>query len=315
MGRLVAVCTNPALDRNYVLDKLTPGNLHRAANPTVTAGGKGVNVARVFAQLGEKPLLLGFAAGDAGRFLHRELQKVGVRTHLTGLPGETRSTINLLDRESGRETQITEAGPTVGPDSLNQFLFHYEDTIESGDLVVLSGGLPVGAPSDLYATMIRIARSKGARCVVDASPVPLAAALAEKPELVKPNLDELSALYGKPVRQKAEIIAAVRALGIARAVVSMGAKGALLVTPEGAWHAAPLDLRPVNTVGSGDCLTAGLALAMHRKWNWKKALALGTACAASNAVRVEVGTVDPDEVAKWTAAVKVRKVPVRNPKR
>ena len=233
------------------------------------------------------------------------LQNVGVRTHLTGLAGETRSTINLLDRESGRETQITEAGPAVGPDSLNQFLFHFEDTIETGDLVVLSGGLPVGAPVDLYARMIRIAHAKGARCIVDASPVPLAAALAEKPELVKPNLDELSALYGKPVRQKAEIISAVRALGIPRAVVSMGAKGALLVTPDGAWHAAPVAIRPVNTVGSGDSLTAGIALAMHRKWNWKKALALGTACAASNAVRVEVGAVDPAEVESWAAGVKV----------
>ncbi len=315
MGRLVAVCANPALDRNYVLDRLTPGTLHRTSNPTVTAGGKGVNVARVLAQLGEKPLLLGFAAGDAGRFLHRELQNVGVRTHLTGLAGETRSTINLLDRESGRETQITEAGPAVGPDSLNQFLFHFEDTIETGDLVVLSGGLPVGAPVDLYARMIRIAHAKGARCIVDASPVPLAAALAEKPELVKPNLDELSALYGKPVRQKAEIISAVRALGIPRAVVSMGAKGALLVTPDGAWHAAPVAIRPVNTVGSGDSLTAGIALAMHRKWNWKKTLALGMACAASNAVRVEVGTVDSAEVEAWAVGVKVRKVPVRVPKR
>jgi len=274
-----------------------------------------VNVARVLAQLGEKPLLLGFAAGDAGRFLHRELQKVGVRTHLTGLAGETRYTINLLDRESGRETQITEAGPTVGPDSLHQFLFHYEDTVEPGDLVVLSGGLPVGAPADLYARMIRIAREKGARCIVDASPVQLAAALTEKPDLVKPNLDELSALCGRPVRKKTDVIAAVRSLGIQRAVVSMGAKGALLVTPDGAWHAAPLDIRVANTVGSGDSLTAGLAFAMHRKWNWKKALAVGTACAASNAVRVEVGTVDPQEVEDWAADVKVRKVPVRSAKR
>jgi len=315
MGRLVAVCANPALDRNYVLDRLSPGTLHRAANPTVTAGGKGVNVARVLAQMGEKPLLLGFAAGDAGRFLHRELQKVGVRTHLTGLTGETRSTINLLDCESGRETQITEAGPTVGPDSLNQFLFHFEDTIANGDLVVLSGGLPVGAPVDLYARMIRIARAKGARCVVDASPAALKEALAEKPDLVKPNVDELSALVGKPVRQKSEIISAVRSLGISRAVVSMGAKGALLVTPEGAWHATALEIRPVNTVGSGDCLTAGLALGMSRRLNWKRTLALATACAASNAVRVEVGTVDRDEVEAWVAGVKVRKVPVRNPKR
>jgi tagatose 6-phosphate kinase len=315
MGRLVAVCASPALDRNYVLDHLTPGTLHRTANPTVTAGGKGVNVARVLAMLGESPLLLGFAAGDAGRFLHREMQKVGVRTHLTGLTGETRSTINLLDRETGRETQITETGPTVGIDSLHQFLFHFEDTVEAGDLVVLSGGIPAGAPMDLYAQMIRIARRKQARCVVDAGPEALRAALAEGPDLVKPNLDELSALCGKPVRLKREIVDAVRALGIPLAVVSMGNKGALLVTPDAAWHAAPLAVDVVNTVGSGDCLTAGLALALHRKMGWKKALALGTACAASNAVRVEVGFVDGDEVERWAGLVKVRKVPVRMSKR
>ncbi len=315
MGRLIAVCVSPAIDRNYVLESLLPGTLHRAANPRITAGGKGVNVARVLAMMGEKPVLLGFAAGEAGRFLHRELQKVGVRTHMTGVSGETRVTLNLLDRSSGLETEITEAGPTVGSDSLQQFLFHYEDTVESGDLVVLSGGLPDGAPVDLYANLIRIAHAKGARCVLDTGAGALQAALAEKPELVKPNVRELSALCGRPLRLKREIIEAVRALGIERAAVSMGDKGALLVTPESAWHATALPVSVRSTIGSGDALTAGLALGLHRKMPWKKALAFATACAASNASRVEVGTVDRAEVEAWTALVKVRKVPSRKSKR
>lgn len=312
MGRLVAVCASPAIDRNYVLDRLVPGTLHRAANPTVTAGGKGVNVARVLAMLGEKPLLLGFAAGETGRFLLREMQRVGVRTHLTGVTGSTRYSLNLLDRAAGKETEITEAGPAVSEESLNQFLFHFEDTIESGDLVVMSGGLPAGAPVDLYARMARIVRVKGARCVVDTGAEPLRAALAEKPDLVKPNLRELSSLVGRPVRRKAEAVAAVRELGIARAVVSLGAEGALLVTAEGAWHASALPVDVANTIGSGDSLVAGLALGMHRKLSWKRSLALATACAASNATRVEVGVVDPEEVARWKDTVRVRKVPVRN---
>lgn len=315
MGRLIAVCVSPAIDRNYVLDTLSPGTLHRTANPTITAGGKGVNVARVSALMGEKPVLLGFAAGEAGRFLHRELQKVGVRTHMTGVSGETRVTLNLLDRSSGQETEITEAGPTVGSDSLQQFLFHYEDTVESGDLVVLSGGLPEGTPVDLYASLIRIAHDKGARCLLDTGSVALQNALPERPELVKPNVRELSALCGRPLRLKKEIIEAVRELGIERAAVSMGNQGALLVTPESAWHAAALPVSVQSTIGSGDALTAGLALGMLRKMPWKKALAFATACAASNASRVEVGTVDRAEVEDWTSLVKVRKVPSRKSKR
>jgi 1-phosphofructokinase family hexose kinase len=315
MGRFIAVCVSPAIDRNYVLDSLSPGTLHRAPNPSITAGGKGVNAARVLALLGEKPILLGFAAGESGRFLLRELQKVGVRTHLTGISGETRFTLNLLDRSTGHETEITESGPTVGAESLLQFLFHFEDTVESGDLVVLSGGVPEGVPIDLYAQLIRIAHGKGARCVLDTGAASLHAALPEKPDLVKPNVKELSALCGRPLRLKREIIEAVRSLGIACAAVSMGDKGALLVTRESAWHASALPVSVQSTIGSGDALTAGLALGMHRKMPWKKALAFATACAASNASRVEVGTVDPVEVEAWTALVKVRKVPCRKAKR
>ena len=315
MSRLVAVCVSPAIDRNYVLDRLVPGTLHRASNPVVTAGGKGVNVARVLSQMGEKPLLLGFAAGETGRFLHREMQKVGVRTHLTGVSGETRFTLNLLDRSSGRETEITEAGPSVGEDSLHQFLFHYEDTVEANDTVVLSGGLPLGAPTDLYARLIRIAHAKGARCVLDTSGEPLQLALLENPDLVKPNRNELSVLCGRPVRTRKDAIEAVHKLGIPLAVVSLGGQGALLVTPDAAWHAPALPVGVVNTVGSGDSLTAGLALAMSRKASWKKAIALGMACAASNATREAVGVIDREEVEHWTLLVKVRKVPSRNPKR
>jgi fructose-1-phosphate kinase PfkB-like protein len=139
--------------------------------------------------------------------------------------------------------------------------------------------------------------------------------LPEKPDLVKPNVKELSTLCGRPLHLKREIIEAVRNLGIERAVVSMGDKGALLVTPEAAWHASALPVSVLRTIGSGDALTAGLALGMHRKMPWKKALAFATACAASNASRVEVGTVDSAEVEAWTALVKVRKVPSRKSKR
>jgi 1-phosphofructokinase len=40
-------------------------------------------------------------------------------------------------------------------------------------------------------------------------------------------------------------------------LASLGAAGALLVTPDGAWHATPPPITPVNTTGAGDALLAG----------------------------------------------------------
>ena len=62
-------------------------------------------------------------------------------------------------------------------------------------------------------------------------------------------------------------------------VVSLGAQGAFMSSPEGAWLAAPLPVQPVSTISAGDAQVAGLLAARHAGLGWQEALRYGVAFA------------------------------------
>jgi 1-phosphofructokinase len=95
---------------------------------------------------------------------------------------------------------------------------------------------------------------------VDASGAALAAAVEARADLIKPNRDELAELTGRPVESIADALAAgreTRARTGGTVLVSLGADGAMLLTPAGDWYAIGPRITPVNTTGAGDALLAG----------------------------------------------------------
>ena len=150
------------------------------------------------------------------------------------------------------------------------------------DWAVLSGSLPPGAPVDWYARLVVRLRgaAPGLRIAVDTSDAPLAALAvampAAAPDLIKPNGEELGQLAGLPAERAmaledgamrgeyGPVVEAARVLverGVATVMATLGAAGAVLVTAEGAWHAAAPKIHVLSTVGAGDSSVAGYVLA------------------------------------------------------
>ena len=134
-----------------------------------------------------------------------------------------------------------------------------------GDLWILSGSLPPGAPADLYAQLIGLVQSRGARALLDTSGVPLRQGCAARPFLAKPNTDEAAELAGETIDSDD---AAVRAAGVFLAqgvelvALSLGAEGMLLAARDGLIRARPPQVQALNPVGAGDALLAGVAWAL-----------------------------------------------------
>ena len=150
------------------------------------------------------------------------------------------------------------------------------------DWAILSGSLPPGAPVDWYARLVVRLRqaAPGLRIAVDTSDAPLAALAAAMPaaapDLIKPNGEELGQLAGLPAERAmaledgamrgeyGPVVEAARLLverGVATVMATLGAAGAVLVTAEGAWHAAAPKIHVLSTVGAGDSSVAGYVLA------------------------------------------------------
>ena len=183
-------------------------------------------------------------------------------------------------------TDINEPGITVSEELLNEFLEEVVGMITSGDIVVLSGSLPKGAPKDTYYTWVKACREAGARVILDADGELLAEGLKASPYLVKPNNHELSGLLGRNLKTPRELEQAARELmnryGIARVVVSMGKEGALYVTGEETVYAEGLKVPVGSTVGAGDSVVAALAVAEERGMSLDETVRLSTATGAAN---------------------------------
>lgn len=278
---IFTVTCNPALDLAVRLDGLQIGGLNRTAGATLVAGGKGVNVSRVLGELGERNKALGFVAGSNGVMLESALQQMGVTTAFIRLPeGQTRINVKLYGEQ---ETELNAPGPAVSHQQMEGLLSELS-RLQEDDLLCLCGSLPPGMAVDSYARMLTAA--EGVRAIVDTSGEALLCALSEKPWLVKPNRDELTALIGKELPTIEDVIEAaewLRAKGAQNVLVSLGRDGALLCAEGKRLYQSAPDGEVIGTVGAGDSLVAGFAAGWQRYGDMAQALRLGVACGSATA--------------------------------
>ena len=163
---LHVICLNPAIDKIYRIPDFAAGEDYPGQKPEVRVGGKGVNVARVLSQLGAPVHLYGFL-GEGGDIIRKEMEKRCVCSFFD-VSGACRTTVNIIDPKSGRETVITEAGPQVGESDVRELMLELSDRIQPGDIVAASGSIIAGAPADIYAQISRICEEIGAKCALDA---------------------------------------------------------------------------------------------------------------------------------------------------
>ncbi|MFC7980392.1 1-phosphofructokinase family hexose kinase [Streptomyces sp. NPDC057336] len=277
---ILTVTLNTALDITYRVPGLRPHASHRVTEVTERPGGKGLNVARVLAALGHEVTVTGFAGGTTGDTVRSGLTGVaGVADALVPVAGATRRTIAVVDERTGDTTQLNEPGPAVAPAEWSAFQEAYEDLLAGAAAVALCGSLPPGVPVGAYAGLVRTARAAGVPVLLDTSGEPLRRGVAARPDLIKPNADELAELTGshEPLRATQ----AARRRGARSVVLSLGAAGLFAQTPEGRWRAAPPAHVRGNPTGAGDSAVAGLLSGLVEHLPWPDRLARAVALSAA----------------------------------
>jgi 1-phosphofructokinase len=280
---IITVTPNPSLDRTLEAADFERGEVLRAHTRRVEPGGKGINVARALHAHGHEVLAVLPCGGHEGEHLVDLLAAAGITPVLVPIAGSVRANVTIVEPD-GSVTKVNEPGPTLDEDEIERLLA----TVAGGhraSWVVASGSLPPGAPTDLFAALTERAHLGGSRVVVDSSGAPLAAALAAGPDLVKPNLEELSEVTGIEVLTLGDAITAAQQLrrrGVAVVLASLGEDGALLVDEHGALHAHASVATPRSSVGAGDATLAGYltAAGSDRGTAIRVAVAFGAAAVA-----------------------------------
>ncbi|MDT0460176.1 1-phosphofructokinase [Streptomyces sp. DSM 41527] len=287
---ILTVTLNAALDITYRVPRLQPHATNRVTEVSERPGGKGLNVARVLAALGHRTVATGFAGGGTGEALRALLAETDVTDALVPVGGATRRTVAVADASSGDTTQLNEPGPTVSPAEWDTFLGTYRELLGEAQAVALCGSLPPGVPVDVYARLTRAARSAGVPVLLDTSGEPLRRGLAARPDLAKPNADELAALTGstEPLRAARD----ARRRGAHAVAASLGPDGMLAVTADGAWQAAPPQRIAGNPTGAGDSAVAGLLSGLVEELPWPDRLARAVALSAATVRAPAAGEFD-----------------------
>ncbi|MFI1018048.1 1-phosphofructokinase family hexose kinase [Streptomyces sp. NPDC020965] len=287
---ILTVTLNTALDITYRVPTLVPHTSHRVSEVGERPGGKGLNVARVLAALGHETVVTGFAGGPAGAVLRELLAPLGPRDALVPTAGGTRRTIAVVDRATGDTTQLNEPGPTVSPAEWAALLATYETLLRDADAVALCGSLPPGVHVGAYAELVRGARTAGVPVLLDTSGEPLRRGIAARPDLVKPNADELAQLTGarEPLRAGRD----ARRRGAHAVVASLGPDGLLATTPDGIWQATPPAPVRGNPTGAGDSVVAALLSGLVEGLPWPERLARAVALSAATVLAPAAGEFD-----------------------
>ncbi|EOI3428466.1 6-phosphofructokinase II [Cronobacter dublinensis] len=266
MVRIYTLTLAPSLDSATLTPQIYPEGKLRCSAPVFEPGGGGINVARAIVHLGGSATALFPAGGATGEHLVSLLHDEQVAVETISARDWTRQNLHVHVESTGEQYRFVMPGAALTDDELRK-LEEKVLAIEPGAILVISGSLPPGVGVEKLQQLIKAARQKGIRLIVDSSGDALAAALEVGDiELVKPNQKELAALVKRSldapddVRQAAmELVQQGKAR---RVVVSLGPQGALGVDGSDCVQVVPPPMKSQSTVGAGDSMVGAMTLCL-----------------------------------------------------
>ncbi|MFW6050991.1 MAG: 1-phosphofructokinase family hexose kinase [Myxococcota bacterium] len=284
MPGIVTLTLNPALDVSSTVGSVVPDRKLRCSAPERDPGGGGVNVARVVHILGGEATAVWTCGGHTGSLLQDLLSQEGVSHRPVPIEGMTRESLMIFEEATGEQYRFQFPGPELTAEEIGRIRNALVELREGCDYLVLSGSLPPGAPTDLYA-QLAAAVGDGIRVLVDTSGEALRETVRQGVFLIKPNIGELCDLVGERLESDEDIARAGRKLLEAEhaevVAVSLGAGGAMVVTRQGCEHVRSPTVPIRSKVGAGDSMVGGTVLGLSRGLGTVEAVRFGVAAGAA----------------------------------
>lgn len=303
---IFSLCPNPSIDTYAWLQGFSAGGVNRITRLKEYPGGKGTHVALALAELGAESKLMGVWAGNAGQWIEKACHDKGVTTTGIEISGNNRKCFTFRAEDPAFDnSELLEPGPEFHPEAWEAFQQRFTSELSKASLVCMSGSWPKNAPSEAYACLVQLAKEQQVKVLLDCTGSQLEAALQEGFFGLHLNEEEAHKLCGstrleellKKLDGRVELVALTR-----------GKKG-LDLYYKGEVVTASLPLEKVlSTVGSGDCLTAGIAFALEKNWPLNEMAAYGVACGAANCLTEELGMLRREIVEELLPRVQLKKI-------
>jgi 1-phosphofructokinase family hexose kinase len=311
---ILTVTLNAAIDKSLSVPSFRLGRRHRTVEQRSTAGGKGVNVARLLASLGQPVIATGFVGGATGTRIVEQLTAESILNGFVHIGEESRTNISVLDPTTGEQTEINERGPEVNAAEVELFVEKLCYLARGAAICVLAGSLPRGVDPSIYATLISELKRLDVVTVVDSEGEAMKLAVRAEPSVISPNMAEAEELVGHEFNERDEQVAALgelRALGSREAIITLpdGCVASVLVDGQPCEHRVWIEPREaVASVGAGDAFLAGYVSARYNGSSPEECLRYAVACGAESTQRLGAGLIDPKGVDELLSEVEVERI-------
>ncbi len=285
MEKVVTFTLNPAIDKSSSVEHVIPESKLYCEEPLYEPGGGGINVSRAIKKLGGKSLLMYISGGLSGKRLANLLQQEDLNTQPIHIEKPVRENLIIMENSTNLQYRFGMPGPEIKEPEIKNIFEAIKNINPFPDYFVISGSIPRGVSSDIYAEMAKIAKERGAKVIVDVSGEPLKKVMKEGVFLIKPNMGEFQELVGRELKEEEEIkkeaYKLVKENCCQNVVISLGAGGALMVNQATARFMRPPTVPIKSKVGAGDSMVAGIVLSLARDKDFQEAVLYGLAAGSS----------------------------------
>ena len=282
---ILTVTINPSVDRNIEVDRLVFEDRAYILSRSDSAGGRGMNASRVLHSFGAKTLAIVTSGGVNGPRLEKLAAKSGFPVKTVPIHNEIRVNLTITDKQ-GLAIRLNERGPKITPEELARVEKVVANRLESASWLMLCGSIPPGVSSDFYTKLIRMARERKVKTLLDTDSDALLHGIEASPTIVSPNQPEAERLLNRALITRAQFLEAatrIKAMGAEAVMLSLGGRGVVAVNENQLLEVIPPRTDAVSPLGAGDALAAAYVWAATKKRDFadcvRWAVAAGTASA------------------------------------
>ena len=309
---ILTVTLHTALDKVIFIDEWTPGRPMRTNRVLTCVGGKGLDSSIVLSQMGVATTGLCFVAGKTGAELIDLVHAYGAATLPIWVNGETRTAHVIVETRHNRHSHLITGALEISPTHWQQLLDAFDGATPLADWVICAGSLPTNIPDDFFATLTRHAHNASIPILIDSSTHGIRSALPARPDILKMNREEFREVFGVQTSSLQGLItqaqSARRQFDLPALVVTCGADGILVFTPQESIHAAAPPQQAVNAAGAGDAASAALAWRRSLGEDWQQALRWAAAVSAAAVLTEGTAEIHPKDVHEILPQVLVRRI-------
>jgi ribokinase len=261
-----------------------PGETVLGGSFLMAAGGKGANQAVAAARLGAQVKLVAGVGQDVfGEAALLGLEREGIDTQHISVDLETASGVALITVDDTGENSIAVApgaNRRLSPTDVQRA----QAAILDADVLLLQ----LEVPLETVQMAAELAHQAGVRVILNPAPAPgspLPPALLACVDVLTPNEKEAGDLTGAP-DSLGQAARRLLDMGVETVVITLGARGALIATPEGQQTVPGFPVEAVDTTAAGDAFNGGLAAALAEGRPLAEAVRFANACGALAATRL-----------------------------